>query len=166
MPELSECSKSLDGPGGSSALRSELEVSFETNKRGIDRDCRAEIVSAVMKSSFAVSVLALASSATSYWHNNLNYRSPSLNHPGLGVAVHKVNKRNTLNKRFGASQLNFTHGVASGDPYSDSVILWTRVAPMYDSVDSNVTVSGYVPLYWHGPKLVSTAPACVEYQVC
>ena len=118
-----------------------------------------------MRSSLWVSILALASTATAYWHNNINYRSPSLNHPGLGLAVHKVNKRNTLNKRFEASQLNFTHGVASGDPYHDSVILWTRIAPMYDSVDSNVTVSGYVPLYWHGPKLVSTAPACVEYEV-
>lgn len=45
--------------------------------------------------------------------------------------------------------LNFTHGVASGDPYPNSVILWTRLAPMFDNDDSNVTVSGFVPLYNH-----------------
>ena len=28
---------------------------------------------------------------------------------------------------------NFSHGVASGDPYADSVILWTRVTPEGDN---------------------------------
>ena len=83
----------------------------------------------------------------------------------MGISLHKVNKRNTPDKYWDASKLNFTHGVASGDPYSDSVILWTRVAPTYDSVDDNSTVSGYVPLYYHGPKGVSTAPVCVNYKV-
>jgi alkaline phosphatase D len=117
-----------------------------------------------MKSSIIVS-LTLAASASASWVKNLNYRSPSLHHPGLGISLHKVNKRNTLNKRFAASDLNFTHSVASGDPYSDSVILWTRCAPMYDSVNSNSTVSGDVPLYNHGPVQVSTAPVCVEFKV-
>jgi alkaline phosphatase D len=36
---------------------------------------------------------------------------------------------------------------------------------MYDIVNSNATVSGYVPLYNHGPKQVSTAPVCVEFKV-
>ena len=92
----------------------------------------------------------------------------------MGISLHKVNKRNTLDKQFTASKLNFTHSVASGDPvrkllsllqnraneeqYHDSVILWTRCAPMFDSVTSNTSVSGYVPLYNHGPEQVSTAP--------
>lgn len=83
----------------------------------------------------------------------------------MGISLRKVNKRNTPEKRFTASQLNFTHGVASGDPYSDSVILWTRAAPMLGDVDSNATVSGYVPLYNHGPTQVSTAPVCVQFKV-
>lgn len=36
---------------------------------------------------------------------------------------------------------------------------------MFDPVNSNKTVEGYVPLYNHGPKQVSTAPVCVEYKV-
>ena len=119
-----------------------------------------------MKLSLALgSVLSLSSFASAHWHNNLNYRSPSANHPSLGISLHKVNKRNTPDKRWSASQLNFTHSVASGDPYYDSVILWTRVAPMFDSVNSNASVEGYVPLFNHGPSLVSTAPVCVEYAV-
>lgn len=117
-----------------------------------------------MKSSF-LSLAALAGLTAASWTKNINYRSPSEHHPGLGISLHKVNKRNTPEKRFDASQLNFTHGVASGDPYADSVILWTRVSPMYDSVDDNSTVRGYVPLYNHGPKQVSTAPVCVEFRV-
>ena len=117
-----------------------------------------------MKLSLA-SILSLSSFAAASFVKNLNYRSPSENHPGLGIALHKVHKRNTLEKKFEASQLNFTHGVASGDPYDGSVILWTRVAPMYESVNSNATVHGYVPLYNHGPKQMSTAPVCVEFKV-
>jgi alkaline phosphatase D len=29
------------------------------------------------------------------WTKNINYRSPSENHPGMGISIHKVNKRNT-----------------------------------------------------------------------
>jgi alkaline phosphatase D len=64
--------------------------------------------------SSTLAVLSLASYVSASWTSNLNYRSPSEHHPGLGIALHKVNKRNTPNK-FSASQLNFTHGVASGD---------------------------------------------------
>lgn len=84
----------------------------------------------------------------------------------MGIALHKVNKRNTPDKQFKPSDLNFTHGVASGDPYSDSVILWTRISPQYDSVDDPGQVSGSVPLYSHGPaQTISTAPICVSYAV-
>ncbi|OQN96212.1 hypothetical protein B0A48_17719 [Cryoendolithus antarcticus] len=112
-----------------------------------------------------ISTALLAAVAEASWTKNLNYRSPSEHHPGLGVSLHKVNKRNTPTKKFSASQLNFTHGVASGDPYANSVILWTRISPQYEDVNSNSTVSGYVPLYNHGPKQVSTAPVCVNYKV-
>ena len=112
-----------------------------------------------------VCILTLSLLASASWVKNLNYRSPSEHHPGLGISLHKVNKRNTLGKRFDAAKLNFTHNVASGDPYYDSVILWTRCSPMFDDVNDNSTVSGDVPLYNHGPKQVSTAPVCVEFQV-
>ncbi|EMC92262.1 hypothetical protein BAUCODRAFT_283733 [Baudoinia panamericana UAMH 10762] len=120
-----------------------------------------------MKVSSILSALSCAAVASAYWTKNLNYRSPSENHPGLGISLHKVNKRNTLDKAFNASMLNFTHGVASGDPYSNSVILWTRVAPMYADVNDNSTVSGYVPLYNPVPitNNMSTAPVCVQFKV-
>lgn len=113
-----------------------------------------------------ISLLSLSSLALASWTQNLNYRSPSEHHPGLGISLHKVNKRNVAGTQYSASQLNFTHGVASGDPYSDSVILWTRAAPMSGNVNDNSTVSGYVPLYNHGPVLnASTAPICVQFKV-
>ncbi|KAI9695421.1 MAG: hypothetical protein M1820_008606 [Bogoriella megaspora] len=112
---------------------------------------------------------ALAASlsvAEASWAKNLNYRSPSEHHPGLGIAVHKVVKRNNPVTTYGASNLNFTHGVASGDPYPDSVILWTRVAPMFDNDHSNASVTGYRPLYGHENYAnVSTGPVCVQYKV-
>ncbi|KAK4569486.1 hypothetical protein LTR86_003249 [Recurvomyces mirabilis] len=100
-----------------------------------------------------LTVAALAVSASASWEGNLNYRSPSLHHNALGLDIPKIHKRTSLEARqavnFTDSQLNFTHGVASGDPYSYSVILWTRLAPSLASDRSNVTVSGYVPLYSH-----------------
>ncbi|KAA6413449.1 MAG: hypothetical protein FRX48_03195 [Lasallia pustulata] len=117
--------------------------------------------------------LALAGAAVASYAGNLNYRSPSHNHPGLGVSIHKVNRRNGGSAPYDASQLNFTHGVASGDPYPNSVILWTRCAPMADDVNSNSTVSGYVPLYNPVPiqndtsenAPPSTAPICVNFKI-
>jgi alkaline phosphatase D len=79
-----------------------------------------------------------------------------------------VVKRNDPASSYTASSLNFTHGVASGDPYPNSVILWTRVAPQSDNDNSNVTVSGTVPLYDHdndGYVKISKSPICVEYKV-
>ncbi|KAI4185536.1 MAG: hypothetical protein LQ346_005874 [Caloplaca aetnensis] len=117
--------------------------------------------------------LACAGVAAASYANNLNYRSPSHNHPGLGLSIHKVNKRNAGTAAYPASQLNFTHGVASGDPYPNSVILWTRCAPMSDDVKSNATVTGYVPLYNPVPIYgaandtgrPSTSPVCLTYKV-
>lgn len=67
--------------------------------------------------------LPLLATVSAKWTNNLNYRSPSEHHPFMGIAIHKVVRRTTYDSAFDPSQLNFTHGVASGDPYPDSVIL-------------------------------------------
>jgi len=119
-----------------------------------------------------LTTLALAGTAVASYAGNLNYRSPSWNHPSLGVSIHKVNKRNAGAAPYSASKLNFTHGVASGDPYPNSVIIWTRCAPMADDDNSNTTVSGYVPLYNPVPvyddkngTAVSTAPICVSFKI-
>ncbi|KAF1981508.1 hypothetical protein K402DRAFT_425365 [Aulographum hederae CBS 113979] len=98
---------------------------------------------------------------------NLNYRSPSEHHPFLGIAIHKVVKRNN-GQTIDPSSLNFTHGVASGDPYPHSVIIWTRISPTSDNDKSNATVSGFAPMYNHDTKeyiKMSTSPICVEYEV-
>ena len=115
---------------------------------------------------------AFACVALASYASNLNYRSPSHNHPGLGVSIHKVNKRNAGSAPMDSTGLNFTHGVASGDPYPNSVIIWTRCAPMQDDVNDNATVSGYVPLYnpvpiYNGTHTgpASKAPVCVSYKV-
>jgi alkaline phosphatase D len=120
-----------------------------------------------MKLQALAASLALSAVGAS-WTKNINYRSPSEHHPSLGIAIHKVVKRNDYKTSWNPSQLNFTHGVASGDPYPDSVILWTRVSPTTDNDRSNLTVSGYVQLYDHDNEkfvAVSRAPVCVEYKV-
>ena len=60
----------------------------------------------------------------------------------------------------------------TGDPFPNSVIIWTRCAPVQDDVNDNSTVSGYVPLYNPVPiynesdfSPPSTAPICVSYKV-
>lgn len=114
------------------------------------------------------SLLPLASIASASWSKNINYRSPSEHHPALGISIHKVVKRNDPASVYPVNTLNFTHGVASGDPYPNSVILWTRVAPQSDNSQSNVTVTGYAPLYDHDNEKyvqVSKSPICVEYKV-
>ncbi|KAK5096991.1 hypothetical protein LTR24_002432 [Lithohypha guttulata] len=117
-------------------------------------------------------VLLLVSTALASWDNNLNYRSPSVNHDGLGINLRKVHKR-MLTKRDGSTpyqtgQLNFTHGVASGDPWETSIILWTRVSPQYENDRSNVTVEGTVPLFSHETEEyihTSSSPICVDWRV-
>ncbi|POS70394.1 PhoD-like phosphatase [Diaporthe helianthi] len=115
-----------------------------------------------------IGLLALAGAVQASWTSNINYRSPSEHHPSLGVSINRVVKRNDPQSPWDPATLNFTHGVASGDPYSDSVILWTRISPVLDNDKSNVTVSGYVPLYNHVTQefvSLSKAPICVEYKV-
>ncbi|GKT48207.1 alkaline phosphatase D [Colletotrichum spaethianum] len=112
--------------------------------------------------------LALAATASAAFSGNLNYFSPSKHHASLGVSINKVAKRTYANSHWDAAKLNFTHGVASGDPYEDSVILWTRAAPTADNDKSNVTVSGYVPLYDHSTEEYvqkSDSPVCVDWKI-
>lgn len=128
-----------------------------------------------MKLSWSL-VLSSAAAATASYSGNLNYRSPSEHHPGLGVSIHRVAKRGVPGSSFDPSKLHFTHGVASGDPYADSVILWTRCSPTFDDVHSNSTTHGLVPLYNPVPiysgnedaeeqVAVSNAPICLDYKV-
>lgn len=119
----------------------------------------------------------LAGPVTASWAGNLNYRSPSLNHPSLGISLHKVAKCSEVPSdgevtSFKAEQLNFTHGVASGDPYATSVILWTRAAPSLEASDDNSSTTGAVPMYnpvpiyrSHDGKHISKAPVCLEWKI-
>lgn len=112
-------------------------------------------------------VIALAPATLADWSGNVNYNSPSRRHPSLGLHMPRILKRQEPTY-MDASRLNFTHGIASGDPYSDSVILWTRAAPNADNDASNVTVSGTVPLYNHNTEEYvesSSNPVCVSYVV-
>jgi alkaline phosphatase D len=117
---------------------------------------------------FVVSTLLFASAVTATFDANLNYASPSRRHASLGIDVPKLAKRSLTPRAWNATELNFTHGVASGDPYPNSVILWTRISPTLKNDESNVTVKGYVPLYNHDTEAyikASPNPICVEYQV-
>jgi alkaline phosphatase D len=132
-----------------------------------------------MKLSWSLVLLSSAAASASY-AGNLNYRSPSAKHPSLGVSVDRLAKReDPESQSCDPSKLKFTHGVASGDPYADSVILWTRCSPSFDDVHSNISTSGLVPLYNPVPiysgdgdgdaeedeDAVSNAPVCMDYKV-
>jgi alkaline phosphatase D len=120
-----------------------------------------------MVSSLITAAVCFASAVTASFDGNLNYNSPSRRHPSLGIDIPKVEKRG-LRPRADPKPLNFTHGVASGDPFPNSVILWTRVSPVVENDRSNVTVSGNVPLYNHDTEQYikgSKNPICVEYRV-
>lgn len=119
-----------------------------------------------------LTVASLALAATASWDGNINFNSPSLRHRDLGLDVAKIQKRTGLAARqstnFTDGQLNFTHGVASGDPYANSVILWTRLAPSLVSDRSNVTVSGYVPFYNHDTEeyiQASKHRVCAQWRI-
>ncbi|ORY76327.1 putative alkaline phosphatase [Protomyces lactucae-debilis] len=88
--------------------------------------------------------------------DNLAFHSPSLLHPGLGHDVEALHERlvkRTLDEN-GDSYLptllngnvnytdavNFTHGVASGDPDSNSIIFWTRIAPSVNDTDAPIAL--------------------------
>ncbi|KAF3071099.1 Alkaline phosphatase D [Daldinia childiae] len=117
---------------------------------------------------YSIRYLFLVGVASAAFTGNLNYFSPSRHHASLGVSISKVAKRTAANSHWDPSQLKFTHGIASGDPYDDSVILWTRVAPSSDNDKSNVTVSGYVSLYDHSTEQFvakSNTRVCVDWKI-
>ncbi|KAK3489867.1 PhoD-like phosphatase-domain-containing protein [Neurospora crassa] len=115
---------------------------------------------------------ALFRLASASFEGNLNYQSPSArsSHVNLGLSLPLITSR-TLKRSsvaYQPSELNFTHGVASGDPYPDSVVLWTRVAPTAESDRSNVTVAGTVELYSHETEKYIKAdanPICIEWKI-
>ncbi|OTB18438.1 hypothetical protein K445DRAFT_55136 [Daldinia sp. EC12] len=124
----------------------------------------------LLLASLPLTALAVAADADARFAGNLNFRSPSRRHSSLGVDVPHVSRRSLKrgNVAYSADELDFTHGVASGDPYADSVILWTRAAPSRDSDGSNVTVEGTVPLYSHDTQVfidADASPVCVEWKV-
>ncbi|KAM7205154.1 alkaline phosphatase [Naviculisporaceae sp. PSN 640] len=113
------------------------------------------------------SSIALASAS---FDGNLNYHSPSPRHVNMGLDVPGISHRSLKRGAtpYAPSDLSFTHGIASGDPYPDSVILWTRIAPSVASDTSNVTVTGNVDLYSHETESYIKAdanPICLEWKV-
>ncbi|KAK3314394.1 alkaline phosphatase-like protein [Apodospora peruviana] len=119
---------------------------------------------------WALGLLVAVPQVSASFDGNLNYHSPSKRHVNLGIDTRAVSRRSLKRGSvpYAPSDLNFTHGISSGDPYPDSVILWTRVAPSTSSDLSNVTVSGTVPLYNHDTEEYVKAdanPICVEWSV-
>ncbi|KAK9679729.1 hypothetical protein K7432_016176, partial [Basidiobolus ranarum] len=80
--------------------------------------------------SLALGTSLVAATIEEGLHNNINYKSPFENLGEHGHALDKIH--HGLIKRSSLPNLafNFTHNVASGDPYHDSVILWTRAEPL------------------------------------
>lgn len=116
----------------------------------------------------AIDILPFTSTVLGAFTGNLNYGSPSLHHPSLGVSISKVAKRTYASSPWDPAQLNFTHGVASGDPFEDSVILWTRAGPSNDNDKSNITVSGTAGLFNHDTEKyvsMSNSPVCVDWKI-
>lgn len=95
-------------------------------------------------------LLYFAFLAPSVIGNNINYLSPSINHPFY--AVNPPSQQTLLRKRSTSGKIHFSHGIASGDPYSDSVVLWTRAVPDF--------VSGSAHKY--SP---SSPIACVNWEI-
>lgn len=121
-----------------------------------------------MKRQTILALLSSISVTAAGYVRNINYRSPSEHHPGLGIAIHKVARRSDPSEPWDPSELDFTHGVASGDPYHDSVILWTRASPTDENDKSNVTVSGTAGLFSHDTEKyvkASKNPVCVDWKI-
>ncbi|BFZ58120.1 hypothetical protein PYCC9005_005179 [Savitreella phatthalungensis] len=119
-----------------------------------------------------VAVVKATATAAPRLDDNLSYQSPSLKHADLAIdteAIHsKLVKRQlyyfesdtgneggpdnylpelTWTNANYTGAISFTHGVASGDPSTDSVVLWTRAAPANNvSTDYPIPVSYQVAL--------------------
>ncbi|GAB1313402.1 hypothetical protein MFIFM68171_03612 [Madurella fahalii] len=113
----------------------------------------------------SLGILVAATVIEASFERNLAYTSPSRRHPSLAVPLAHISKRQT-GDLFAPNEVNFTHGVASGDPYSDSVILWTRLSPTAENVASDLVPDGVVPIYENceGARPSSKA-ACVEFKI-
>ncbi|KAK4095850.1 hypothetical protein N658DRAFT_481619 [Parathielavia hyrcaniae] len=121
--------------------------------------------SSAMLCRLTLGALAAASVAKASFDRNLAYSSPSRRHPSLAVPLTHVSKRQT-GDMFTPAEVNFTHGVASGDPYDDSVILWTRLSPTADSVASDMVPEGVVPIYDDAEGAPpSSKAACLEFKI-
>jgi alkaline phosphatase D len=66
-------------------------------------------------------------------HNNLAYASPHVGIPQLGVPFPHHRKLYKDDEPLCDKTLSFKYGVASGDPFPDSVVIWTRAVPAADS---------------------------------
>ena len=59
----------------------------------------------------------LAATATASYDDNINFKSPSFDHPSMGIDMRKMMKRHLQKRDYNVtidpSKLNFTHGVAS-----------------------------------------------------
>ena len=113
-------------------------------------------------------LIALIAIVVAECNGNVNYGSPSLSHRSLGISMPKLMKRQASTSYMSANTLKITHDVVSGDPYSTSVILRTRAAPIIDNDKSNITVEGTVPLYNPDTQeyvRASRNPICVSYEV-
>jgi alkaline phosphatase D len=123
---------------------------------------------------YLISVLLTLTSLFTFsvasFDGNINYGSPSPRHTQFGVDVDQVQRRSWKrgNIAFKPEELEFTHGVASGDPWPESVILWTRIAPTNMSSADTAPIDGTEPLYSHETKKFIEAdpnPICLHWKV-
>lgn len=112
-----------------------------------------------------ITALVVAYGATALHENNLAYLSPSRRHPGLAIPQNHIAKRDS-DTLYNPDEVEFTHGIASGDPLEDSVILWTRLSPSSNNTASDTVPEGVVPIYDH-PEAdkPSGKSACVEFKI-
>ncbi|RSM13171.1 hypothetical protein CEP52_002120 [Fusarium oligoseptatum] len=123
-----------------------------------------------MRTTLVCAASLLATTVLAAFDGNLNYASPSRRHIRLGIDVPLVKRRSMKrgNVLYEHSELEFTHGVASGDPWADSVILWTRVAPSAKSSESTKVVDGTAGHYSHETEKYIKAdshPICLDWDV-
>ncbi|TYJ52803.1 hypothetical protein B9479_006566 [Cryptococcus floricola] len=89
-----------------------------------------------------LALLSIAGTALASIEGNKAYDSPSHRIPQL-AHDREIVERNHKRWEYHDGQLSFPYGVASGDPYPNSVILWTHPVPSTDD----------------------SRPVCLEYQV-
>ncbi|THH20670.1 hypothetical protein EW146_g707 [Bondarzewia mesenterica] len=152
-----------------------------------------------MKFNFLLLVCSSAVSAMTLLDHNLVYRSPFHDRPQFSRDTREIHERHVRNARrqvisastfkdehyptfYGADfsnspfiwsgGLNFTHSVASGDPFDTSVLLWTRAVPMANGSAAQPDQSVPVCVSWeifNSPSLsgrpVDSGEAFTSYDV-